>query len=125
MQNKTNRKDKAIILLGDKSINKKDSIVGSDDCPAVRAMKIIGGNWKLIILHFLINDINRFGQLHKAIRGISKQMLTKELRDLEKNGIIIRKVFPVVPPRVEYYISEKGKNIAPVIKALRKLGQIF
>lgn len=94
-----------------------------EGCPVTSAMKLLGGKWKPIIIYMLVNDINRFGQMHRSIDGISKQMLTKELRELEASGMINRKVYPVVPPKVEYAISEKGKQSIPAIKALAKFGQ--
>lgn len=95
------------------------------DCPVTKAMKVIGGKWKPIILFLISNEINRFGEMQRSLIGISKQMLTKELRELEKDGIIDRKVYAVVPPKVEYSISAKGKKVLPVIKELEKLGGII
>jgi DNA-binding HxlR family transcriptional regulator len=101
----------------------KDILVSQKSCPVTKSMNVIGGKWKPIIIFLLINKINRFGEMQKSVVDISKQMLTKELRELEKDGIINRKVYPVVPPKVEYSLSEKGKKVLPVIKALVKFSE--
>lgn len=74
-------------------------------CPVSRCMRVIGGKWKIIILYALKNGANRFGVLQKTIPDISKQMLTTQLREMEKDGIIHREIFPEIPPRVEYSIT--------------------
>ena len=83
-------------------------------------MKVIGGKWKIIILYALQNGTNRFGVLQKTIPDISKQMLTTQLRELEKDKIISRKIFPEIPPRVEYAITPLGKTLFPIIEAMDK-----
>lgn len=85
-------------------------------------MELIGGKWKLLILHLINNDINRFGKMSMMLKGISKQMLTTQLRELENDGLIERKIYPEIPPRVEYFLSEKGKSMLPVIEAMRIWG---
>lgn len=93
------------------------------DCPVTYCMSMVGGKWKAIIIYLISKGANRFGVLHRGIEGISKQMLTKQLRELEKDGLLHRKIFAEIPPRVEYTISEKGKSIFPVIDAMRKWGE--
>lgn len=92
------------------------------NCPVTRAMKIIGGKWKAIILFLIVNKINRFGEMQRSIEGISKQMLSSQLRELERDGLINRKVYPIVPPKVEYSLTEKGKKAIPTIKKLAEFG---
>ena len=89
-----------------------------DKCPLTYAIRITGGKWKPIIIYRLFNGINRFGILHRSIDGISKNMLTRELRDLEKNDIISRKIYAEIPPRVEYSLTKKGKTLVPVFDML-------
>jgi DNA-binding HxlR family transcriptional regulator len=89
-------------------------------CPVSRCMKVIGGKWKIIILYALQKGANRFGILQKTISSISKQMLTTQLRELEKDKIITRKIFPEIPPRVEYSITPLGKTLFPIIEAMDK-----
>ena len=89
-----------------------------EDCPITHAMKVIGGKWKPIIFIRLSQGINRFGILSRSIEGISKNMLTRELRDLEAKGIINRKIFAEIPPRVEYSLTSKGNTLLPIFKKL-------
>ena len=92
-------------------------------CPVTYCMGVIGGKWKPVVLFLVSHGINRFGQLQRKIDGVSKQMLTKQLRELEADGIITRTVFPEVPPRVEYALSQKGESLLPVIGAMRAWGE--
>lgn len=85
-------------------------------------MSVIGGKWKPVILYLVTKDVNRFGVLQRAITGISKQMLTKQLRELERDGILHRQVFAEVPPRVLYSLTAKGKSVLPVVKAMSAWG---
>jgi len=94
-------------------------------CPVTTALSVIGGKWKVIILWHLQGDVKRFGELQKAIQGISQKMLTQELRDLEGNGLVSRKVYPVVPPRVEYRLTELGVTLKPVMEHLKGWGQEY
>ncbi len=86
-------------------------------------MNIIGGKWKPVILYLVSKDINRFGILHRNIAGISKQMLTKQLRELENDGLLDRKIYAEIPPRVEYFITEKGNSLFPIIKSMQEWGE--
>ena len=92
-------------------------------CPVTSAMDVIGGKWKPMIIFLIYKGVNRFGQLSKLLEGVSKRTLTKQLRDLENDGVLSRQVFPEVPPRVEYSLTEKGNTLLPVIKALYLWGQ--
>ncbi|HML86553.1 MAG TPA: helix-turn-helix domain-containing protein [Bacteroidales bacterium] len=94
------------------------------NCPVTYTMERIGGKWKLIIIHLISNDINRFGMMQRTIEGISKQMLTSQLRELEEDGIIERKIFAEIPPRVEYSISELGQSLLPIIEQMGKWGEV-
>jgi DNA-binding HxlR family transcriptional regulator len=94
----------------------------NDGCPVSATIAIIGGKWKPIILYLISHEINRFGEMHNMIQGISKKMLTGQLRELERDGIIERKIFAEIPPRVEYYITEKGKTLRPIILSMREWG---
>ena len=93
--------------------------------PVDYTMQTIGGKWKPIILYLISKDINRFGLLKRGIFGISKQMLTKQLRELEADGLITRKIYAEIPPRVEYFISEKGHSIFPVIESMYSWGEQY
>ncbi len=88
-------------------------------CPAPRVIGMIGGKWKLLILQILIfQGTKRFGELRKSIDGITQTMLTNQLRALEADGLISRKVYAEVPPRVEYSASKGGLALAPVFTSM-------
>ena len=87
-------------------------------CPVTTALSIIGGKWKVIILWNLQDGVRRFGELQRQVKGISQKMLTQELRDLEESGLVSRKVYPVVPPKVEYSLTETGWSLKPVLEQL-------
>jgi len=87
-------------------------------CPTETALGIIGGKWKGMILWCLCQRTMRFGELDKAIPDITQRMLTKQLRDLEKYDIIARKVYPVIPPKVEYSLSDHGAALKPLLEQL-------
>jgi DNA-binding HxlR family transcriptional regulator len=96
-----------------------------EKCPVTATMGVIGGKWKLLILHLINNDVNRFGKMSMMLKEISKQMLTTQLRELENDGIIERKIYPEIPPRVEYFMTEKGKSLLPIIHLLRDWGNEY
>jgi DNA-binding HxlR family transcriptional regulator len=94
-------------------------------CPVTASMEVIGGKWKILIIHLISNDINRFGKMSMMLKDISRQMLTTQLRDLERDGIIERKVYAEIPPRVEYFLTPKGKALKPVTEALKEWGLVY
>lgn len=85
-------------------------------------MNLIGTKWKPLILFHLLDGSLRSGILQKKITGISNKMFTQTVRDLEKDGLISRKVFPVVPPKVEYTLSTRGKSLENILRSLDKWG---
>ena len=87
-------------------------------CPVEAALDVIGGKWKPLILWALGGNVMRFSELQKELPGVNTKMLTKQLRELEKDGVISRKVYPEVPPRVEYAITDFGKTLLPILQAL-------
>jgi DNA-binding HxlR family transcriptional regulator len=94
-------------------------------CPVTATMEIIGGKWKLLIMYLISNDINRFGKMSMMLKGISKQMLTSQLRELETDGIIERKIYAEIPPRVEYFLTPKGKSLLPIINMMKEWGLAY
>lgn len=90
--------------------------------PVEFALNFIGGTWKMPILWRLKDKVYRYGELKKSIRHISDKMLTSQLRELERDGLIHRKVYAVVPPKTEYSITEKGKLTIPIIETIRNFG---
>ncbi len=88
------------------------------ECPAERAIYFLGGKWKIRILFYLFNNkIVRFNKLKKELKTITQQMLSKQLKELEIDGIINREVYQVVPPKVEYSLTEFGLSVIPILKS--------
>ncbi len=95
------------------------------NCPVEAALEVIGGKWKPLILWRIGNNVLRFSELQKALPGINTKMLTKQLRSLEKDGVILRKVYAEVPPHVEYQITDFGKTLIPILEALCDWGACY
>ena len=87
-------------------------------CPVATTVQLIGSKWKLLIMRNLLVRPWRFNELRKDLEGISQKVLTDSLRSMEKDGIITRTVYPEVPPKVEYALSELGQSLRPVINAI-------
>ena len=95
------------------------------NCPIEVSIDLIGGKYKSIILWHLINKTLRFNELQKAIPKVTPKMLTQQLRELETDGIINRVVYPVVPPKTEYSLSEFGKTLIPILNAMCEWGNKY
>ena len=95
---------------------------GEAECAVEVTLGLIDGKWKGVILFHLQDGLLRFGELRRKMPGITQRMLTKQLRALEEDGLITRTVYPEVPPRVEYALSQTGQRLRPVIDALRAWG---
>ena len=91
-------------------------------CPVATTVRLIGSKWKLLILRNLLQRPWRFNELRKNLEGISQKVLTDSLRSMEDDGIVTRTVYPEVPPRVEYALSELGESMRPIIKAMEQWG---
>ena len=91
-------------------------------CPVATTVQLIGSKWKLLILRNLLARPWRFNELKKNLEGISQKVLTDSLRSLEEDGIVTRTVYPEVPPRVEYSLSELGESMRPIISAMEQWG---
>lgn len=89
-------------------------------CPVETTLMLIGDKWKVLILRDLKEGTKRFGELKKSVTGISQKVLTSNLRDMEENGLLTRAVFPEVPPRVEYTLTELGHSMEPILDAMAK-----
>ena len=84
------------------------------------ALKVLEGRWKILILfHLFSAPVLRFSELRRAVPGISQKMLIQQLRDLEKDGVVHRKIYPEVPPKVEYMLTKDGAALRPALKALK------
>lgn len=94
-------------------------------CPMAKLQKIIAGKWKIYILWILAHQTIRFGELHRKLGDITQSTLTTQLRELEKDGFIVRKIYQEVPPKVEYSLSDLGKEFIPVLQVLNQWGETF
>lgn len=93
------------------------------ECPIEGAMDIIGGKWKGSILYRLSGGTKRFGELQRLLKKITQRTLTQQLRDLERDGMVSRRVYAEVPPRVEYSLTERGRSLEPVLSLLLSWGE--
>lgn len=91
-------------------------------CPVETTLSIIGDKWKVLILRDLFDGTKRFSELKNSLHGVTQKMLTQQLRELENDGIIDRKVYPVVPPKVEYSLTQLGYSLKPVIDSMANWG---
>lgn len=91
-------------------------------CPVEYTASILSNKWKCLIMRELIEGTKRFNELNKSITGISAKVLTENLRELENDGIVNRKTYPVVPPKVEYSLTKKGEELKPIIDLMKDFG---
>ena len=94
-------------------------------CPVATTVQLIGSKWKLLIMRNLMARPWRFNELKKDLEGISQKVLTDSLRSMEADGIITRTVYPEVPPRVEYSLSELGESMRPIMNAMEAWGRAY
>ena len=92
-------------------------------CPAEFTLAMIGGRWTIPIIFHLLGGRKRFTELAHGLNGVTQKMLTQQLREMERNGLVERKVFPQVPPKVEYSLSELGMSLRPVVDAMCQWGE--
>ena len=91
-------------------------------CPVEMTLQLIGNKWKILILRDLLTGTKRFGELKKSVTGITQKVITSNLRDMESSGLLTREVFPEVPPRVEYGLTEIGLKMVPLFEAMYDFG---
>ena len=91
-------------------------------CPVNTTLSVIGGKWKVLILYHLVEQTQRFNELRRLLPEITQRMLTLQLRELEEDGLIHREVYPVVPPKVEYSLTDFGRTLLPVIGSMHQWG---
>jgi DNA-binding HxlR family transcriptional regulator len=92
-------------------------------CKAELALRMIQGRWKVLILRELIDGVRRFSDLQRSLKGVSRKVLTAQLRELEADGVVTRTVFPQVPPRVDYGLTAVGRDLIPVLEQLHAWGE--
>lgn len=93
------------------------------DCPLEATLAMIGGKYKILIIYFLINRILRYSELQKLLPQASPKMLAQQLKDLERDGLVHKELYPVVPPKTEYSLTELGKSLTPIILAIYQWGE--
>lgn len=96
-----------------------------NSCTLEVATAVLGGTWKLTILKHLLASTRRYGELNRLMPGITPRMLTRQLRELETDGVIVRTVYPQVPPKVEYSPSKLGSTLAPLVADLERWGTMY
>lgn len=94
----------------------------AEECTVEAALEVIGGKWKLVILRHLLEGTKRFGELDRSLHGITPRMLTRQLRELETDGLVLRTVYPQVPPKVEYSVTDIGESLRDIIDQLEQWG---
>lgn len=102
-------------------------VIRRTPCPVEATVNLIGNKWKVLIMRELGGNTKRFGELLKSrgLPGISQKMLTQQLRQMERDGLVARKAYPEVPPRVEYSLTELGRSLKPILDAMDKWGTNF
>jgi DNA-binding HxlR family transcriptional regulator len=95
------------------------------NCPVDATIRLIGGKYKALILWHLVEDTLRFGQLQKLIPQATPKMLTQQLREMERDNLVVRTVYPVVPPKVEYSLTEFGLSLKPILNAMYQWGAAY
>jgi DNA-binding HxlR family transcriptional regulator len=98
---------------------------GAFGCPVEVTLSLWGTKWKVLILHELFTGTKRFGELNRGVSNFSQKMLTQQLRQMEADNLVTRKVYPEVPPRVEYSLTEIGKSLRPILDAMHKWGDKY
>lgn len=102
----------------------KKLVFDENSCPVTATMQVLGGKWKPILINAIyLTSPARFGELRRSVKGITQSMLTSQLRELEDDGIINRKIYAEIPPRVEYTLTEYGITLSPIILSMAKWGE--
>lgn len=104
---------------------KENTCPSTFQCPLELTVQLIGGKYKAIILWHLMNNTLRYSELHRKMPHATDKMLTQQLRELERDGLISRKVYPVVPPKTEYSLTEFGKTLSPILDAMCTWGSNY
>lgn len=92
-------------------------------CPVECTLAVIGGRWKVLIFRELFEGVKRFSELHRALPRITQKMLTQQLRELQRDGLVHRKVYPQVPPKVEYSLTDAGRSLKPILASMDAWGR--
>ncbi|PGT75643.1 MULTISPECIES: winged helix-turn-helix transcriptional regulator [Bacillaceae] len=101
----------------------KKTMKYSPDCALSKVQKVIGGKWKLILLWYISEQPRRFGEMHRSFPDMTQSMLTKQLRELENDGLLHREIYKEVPPRVEYSLTDLGQQFVPILQNMYAWGE--
>ena len=94
-------------------------------CPVETTLTLISDKWKVLILRDLMTGTKRFGELKRSVGNVSQKVLTAQLREMEQSGLLTRTVYPEVPPRVEYTLTDLGRSLKPILDAMRNWGEAY
>lgn len=94
-------------------------------CPVATTIDLLSSKWKVLIMRDLLKGTRRYSELRTSVAGISQKMLTQSLREMTDDGLVIRKAFPVIPPKVEYHLSELGESMRPIINSMADWGSDY
>lgn len=97
----------------------------NENCPVAIMLRLLGGKWKIIIIYRLMEGTKRFNELHRSMPKVTQRMLTSQLRELELDQIVDRKVYAQVPPKVEYSLTDLGISLCPVLKQVEQWGEYY
>jgi DNA-binding HxlR family transcriptional regulator len=97
----------------------------SHGCAVTTTVELIGGKWKTVTLYHLLGQPKRFSELQRKLPGVTQRMLTLQLRELEADGLVHREIYPQVPPKVEYSLTELGCTLEPIIRAMLNWGEVY
>ncbi len=104
----------------------KKTVFDEKSCPITATMQVLGGKWKVILINAIYHTSPaRFGELKRSVKGITQSMLTQQLRELEEDGLISRKIYAEIPPRVEYTLTEFGLTLSPIMQSMAKWGEEY
>ena len=114
-------------IINNQEVNKEKKFVFDEkSCPVTATMQVLGGKWKAILINAIyLTSPARFGELKRSIKGINQSMLTQQLRELEDDGLISRKIYAEIPPRVEYTLTEFGLTLSPIMQSMAKWGEEY
>lgn len=119
MQNNTN-------IDNQEDKNEKIIVFDEKSCPVTATMQVLGGKWKAILINAIYHTSPaRFGELKRSVKGITQSMLTQQLRELEDDGLINRKIYAEIPPRVEYTLTEFGLTLSPIMQSMANWGKEY
>lgn len=114
-------------IIEKQDVNSENKFVFDEhSCPVTATMQVMGGKWKAILINAIyLTSPARFGELRRSVKGITQSMLTSQLRELEDDGIISRKIYAEIPPRVEYTLTEFGLTLSPIMQAMANWGEEY